>query len=210
MKNKLYLGLLGLISLHGACLAEMMDDNGMSNSMMESGQSWGDYLGMKDSMMRRTRSKTYDNGNGMKYKRHKHKHKMFGMMGDSNNIMDLDMMEMKGNRTRMDELNHMIAKSDKDVVVLAFYLRKCPPCKMLLKDIRHIAADYGDDVDFIKINSEDNPMIAQEYGVQEHPTIIILRNNMVVNRMGGYFTTMTGEKKGKDMLREKIDDALSQ
>jgi hypothetical protein len=28
--------------------------------------------------------------------------------------------------------------------------------------------------------------------------------------MGGYFTTMTGEKKGKDMLREKIDDALSQ
>ncbi|MCI5723022.1 MAG: thioredoxin [Erysipelotrichaceae bacterium] len=60
-------------------------------------------------------------------------------------------------------------------VFVDFYADWCGPCKMAGPVLEEISKDYPD-IKFVKVNVDDNPEIAQQYGVMSIPTMIAFKN----------------------------------
>ena len=81
-------------------------------------------------------------------------------------------------------LNEVIKEG---IVVLDFYADWCGPCKMLGVELEAFAKE-NTDVKIYKINVDNNPEIARNYGVMTIPTLVLYKNGEIVNKHIGYFT----------------------
>ena len=68
----------------------------------------------------------------------------------------------------------LVIEADKPVLV-DFFATWCGPCKMMAPVIDEIAAEKAGQVDVYKIDIDDNPDIAQRYGVMSIPTFIAFK-----------------------------------
>lgn len=71
-----------------------------------------------------------------------------------------------------------VLKSDKTVLVDVF-ATWCGPCKMMSPVIDEIAEEMGDKIKVGKVDSDENPEIAEKYGIMSIPTIMIIKNGNV-------------------------------
>ncbi len=84
--------------------------------------------------------------------------------------------------------------------VVDFYADWCPPCKMVSPVIDSLSKEYAGKVKFVKINTDENPELAQKYEIMSIPTIMVFRNGQV-------HSTTIGAGPAT-MYRQKIDAAL--
>ena len=78
-------------------------------------------------------------------------------------------------------------KAKSSVVMLDFYADWCGPCRMVAPIVHEIADERGD-VTVGKINVDNDPELAQEFGVMSIPTIVILKNGVEASRAVGVRT----------------------
>lgn len=76
-----------------------------------------------------------------------------------------------------------VLKSDKKVLI-DFYADWCGPCKMQSPIIDQIAEENSN-IKVGKINVDDNPELAEKYGIMSIPTLIIIENGEVKNQFIG-------------------------
>ena len=69
-------------------------------------------------------------------------------------------------------------------VLLDFYADWCGPCKMLAPVIEEIANERQD-ILIGKINVDDEPALAEKFGILSIPTLIALRNGKVTDTIIG-------------------------
>lgn len=81
-------------------------------------------------------------------------------------------------------------------LVVDFWAEWCGPCKTIAPILDEIAEEQGDAVTVAKLNVDDNPSIAQKFGVMSIPTLLVFRNGEVDKRIVG--------AKGKAQLMEEI------
>jgi thioredoxin 1 len=76
-----------------------------------------------------------------------------------------------------------------DVPVLVdFWAPWCGPCRIAGPIIDRVSAKAGGKAKVYKINVDDNPAVAQQYGIVSIPTVMIFRNGKVENTLIGVQT----------------------
>ena len=70
-------------------------------------------------------------------------------------------------------------------VILDFYADWCGPCRMLGPVLEKIA-DERDDLAIVKVNVDNEPALAEAFGVTSIPAIFVIKNGEVTNQGLGF------------------------
>ncbi|HEU5029542.1 MAG TPA: thioredoxin [Spirillospora sp.] len=87
-----------------------------------------------------------------------------------------------------------VLDSDKPVLV-DFWAEWCGPCRMVAPVLEEISKEYGDKLDIVKLNIDDNPKVPAEFGVLAIPTMVVYKNGEAVKQI-------TGAKPKAALLRD--------
>ena len=90
-----------------------------------------------------------------------------------------------------------VLKSDKPVIV-DYWAEWCGPCRMVAPVLEEIAGEYADKIDVVKLNIDENPAVAQRYGIMAIPTMNVFSGGRVVKQI-------VGAKPKSAILRELAD-----
>lgn len=71
------------------------------------------------------------------------------------------------------------------LAMVDFWADWCGPCKMLSPVIEEIAAQYEGKALVGKVNVDEEPTLAQQFGVMSIPTIVFLKNGREFDRKVG-------------------------
>jgi thioredoxin 1 len=64
-------------------------------------------------------------------------------------------------------------------VVIDFWAEWCGPCRIFSPVVENISKDYENKVKFYKLNTDENPEIAEAYNVMSIPTALLFENGEV-------------------------------
>ena len=76
-----------------------------------------------------------------------------------------------------------ILNSDKPVL-LDFWVSWCGPCRMVSPIVDEIAAERSD-IKVGKINVDEQPELAAQFGVMSIPTLVVMKSGRIVNQAVG-------------------------
>lgn len=85
---------------------------------------------------------------------------------------------------RLNNDNFDKVRSNEGISLIDFYADWCGPCRMVMPIVEEIASER-DDLLVGKVNVDENPELAREFGVFSIPTLVVMRDGEVIARSTG-------------------------
>jgi len=100
-----------------------------------------------------------------------------------------------------DNFDEEVLNADKPVLV-DFWATWCGPCRQIAPIIEDLADEFEGRAKVGKVDVDDNPQTAQEYGVRSIPTLLFFENGEVQEQLVG--------AAGKQSLKQTLEELAGQ
>ena len=77
-----------------------------------------------------------------------------------------------------------VLQSEKAVLV-DFWAEWCGPCRQVSPILEEIAGEHADKLEIVKLNVDENPKTAADYGITSIPTMNVYQGGVVVKSIVG-------------------------
>ena len=89
----------------------------------------------------------------------------------------------------------------KEPVVVDFWAPWCAPCRIVSPIIDELGKEYEGKVKVGKMNVDENPKVAGQYGIMSIPSIVFFKNGQPIKTMIG--------AQSKENYKEAIEETLT-
>lgn len=75
---------------------------------------------------------------------------------------------------------------EQGVALVDFWANWCGPCKMLAPTIEELGQHYEGKAVIAKVDVDEQPGLAQRYGVMSIPTVLLMKDGAELDRLVGF------------------------
>ncbi len=118
----------------------------------------------------------------------------------SQNIIHLDDASFKKNIWDYSKNSAWKYEGNKPAII-DFYADWCRPCKMIAPHLKAIQAEYGNKLQVYKINTDNNPKLANLFKIRSIPTVLFVPADGNYKQIIGYRSKEQFEEVVKAVLK---------
>lgn len=94
-----------------------------------------------------------------------------------------------------------LQQASENPILVKFVAPHCPSCKTLAPVLQQLVAEHAGKLHLVTIDMTEDPEFAMELGVRSAPTVVVLKQATVVERIAGL--------KPKKLYMEAVQKVLS-
>ena len=82
-----------------------------------------------------------------------------------------------------------------------FWAPWCGPCRMVAPVVAELSEEYAGKVNFVKMNTDENPTVPTKYGIRSIPSLLVFKGGELKGTIVGF--------RPKSDLKKRLDEALA-